>query len=258
MTVPHMFALMATGGGGVPFDPSTDLSGIIRFHDASDSATLTLTGSVVDQMNDTSGVGNHLTASGSTRPTRLSASQNGLDTLDFDGSDDRLFDAIVQANTIMESSTAFVYTVVNPTRTGTGLRTVWGEVESTGAQNGSGYRLFYDRSNNRYQVTFTSNNNVDRFSLTADAAVSGWDLVIVRDLGPLGGAELEVYGVDSASVGSWTTSTTTVNAFGLGYTARATPALFYDGEFGQLIACNADPGADEALLIAHLVAKWGI
>lgn len=61
------------------------------WHDASDSATITLDGGVVSAWSDKSGSANHATQStGASRPAVVSAGQNGLDVLAFDGSNDFL------------------------------------------------------------------------------------------------------------------------------------------------------------------------
>ena len=61
-------------------DP-TDIASLRAWYDASDGATITLSGPNVTQWDDKSGIGNHLTSSGAV--TIAAAHQNGLDTLRF-------------------------------------------------------------------------------------------------------------------------------------------------------------------------------
>lgn len=59
--------------------------------DSSDASTLTLTGSGVDEWRDKSGNARHLNAFGASRPTRITAAQNGLDVIASDGVDDVIY-----------------------------------------------------------------------------------------------------------------------------------------------------------------------
>ena len=78
--------MMKPSGAGA-WSPS-DLSGLLAWYDASDSGSLTLTGSLVDQWNDLSGNGNHFTASGTARPTYGATSFNtSKPGITFDGGD---------------------------------------------------------------------------------------------------------------------------------------------------------------------------
>lgn len=68
---------------GSPVDP--ELSG---WWDASDASTIHATGGVVDQWDDKSGNGVHLTASGTSRPATGVATIGGLNALQFDATND--------------------------------------------------------------------------------------------------------------------------------------------------------------------------
>lgn len=71
--------------GGSDWTP-LDLPDLLAFYDPSDPSGVTATGSLVDSLNDLSGNGLHLTASGSERPTTGSAAFNGNNVLTFGGS----------------------------------------------------------------------------------------------------------------------------------------------------------------------------
>ena len=81
ITNPFRFA---SGGGGIAPD---EISDMVFWHDASDSSSITKDGSnKVSQWNDKSGNAHHLTqSSASNKPLWTSASRNGLDIIDFQG-----------------------------------------------------------------------------------------------------------------------------------------------------------------------------
>ena len=90
----HYYGLTANLPGGHPYKDSPpykstafspdDLPNLALWLDASDSSTLTLSASSVDEWRDKSGNGRHFTGSGSSRPTWAA------DEITFDGVDDRL------------------------------------------------------------------------------------------------------------------------------------------------------------------------
>lgn len=74
---------------GGEFAP-TSISDCLVWLDASDEDTITDTLGAVDQIDDKSGNSNHATSSSTARPTTGTRTQNSLNVLDFDGSDDVL------------------------------------------------------------------------------------------------------------------------------------------------------------------------
>lgn len=76
--------------GSAPFAP-TDLSNLLLWLDAADTASITESGGLVSSWNDKSGNGHHATQSTGTRkPVTNSRTVNGLNCLDFDGTNDYL------------------------------------------------------------------------------------------------------------------------------------------------------------------------
>ena len=72
----------AAGGGFV--DP-TSIAGLQLWHDASDTASISHTGGLVDTWNDKSGNARHSTSTSSLRPTTNTRTINAKNTLDFSG-----------------------------------------------------------------------------------------------------------------------------------------------------------------------------
>lgn len=81
--------------GGLNYEPDafspSNLPNLALWLDASDTATISLSGSAVTQWNDKSGNSRNFTQSTSTnRPSSGTRTQNSLNIIDFDGTDDRL------------------------------------------------------------------------------------------------------------------------------------------------------------------------
>lgn len=69
-----------------PYNPGTDLPGLMSWWDAADAGTITASGTPlrVTALTDKSGQGNTLSASGGTGPKTGGATQNGLNIFEFD------------------------------------------------------------------------------------------------------------------------------------------------------------------------------
>lgn len=80
-------------GVGTPFGGISEewtpasLANLVGWWDASDTGSISDTGGLVDQINDLSGNGYHLTSSGVNRPTTGTRTKNSLNVLDHDGND---------------------------------------------------------------------------------------------------------------------------------------------------------------------------
>lgn len=66
------------------------LPSLAGWYDADDAASIASSGGAVDQWNDKSGNGYHVTQTGTARPTTGTRTINGRNVIDFDGSDDAL------------------------------------------------------------------------------------------------------------------------------------------------------------------------
>jgi hypothetical protein len=92
----------------------TDVTGCILWLDASNAGSITEAGGAVSQWDDLSGVGNHATqGTGANQPTTGTRTQNGLNVIDFDGSNDSLACA-VSASDRTQSVFAVVLADSNP------------------------------------------------------------------------------------------------------------------------------------------------
>ncbi len=97
----------------VPFSP-TSIAGLKLWLDASDTSTISLSGSSVTQWNDKSGNGYNFAQSTSTkRPSSGTRTQNSLNVIDFDGTNDCLSTtAAKSAFNFLHSSTSTIFVVL--------------------------------------------------------------------------------------------------------------------------------------------------
>jgi hypothetical protein len=89
-----MIGAIAAGAVGspsiIPFNPA-DIANLKAWYDASDTATITVSGTAVTQWNDKSGNAYNVTqGTAGLRPQSNTRTQNGLNAIDFDGADDIL------------------------------------------------------------------------------------------------------------------------------------------------------------------------
>jgi len=110
------------------FAPS-DISGLYLWLDASDATTITLSGSDVTAWSDKSTGGNSLVSDGNP-PALLTADQNGLNGIDFDGTE-RLIDTTPNSNLSGQNQLA-IFAIANNTSSTTSrsLISIWNDSES--------------------------------------------------------------------------------------------------------------------------------
>lgn len=115
--------------------------------DAADAATITASSGLVSQWSDKSANANHVTASGTARPTTGANTQNGRNVLTFDGSSD-----VLVSGASIQDATITMYVACKPTadqsacplfigpRTSSGL-TVGPYIDSSGIRDYPGSRV---------------------------------------------------------------------------------------------------------------------
>lgn len=104
--------------------------------DASDAATITSAGGLVSQWNDKSGNAKHATATGTAKPTTGVTTQNGLNVLDFEGTNN----IMASAASASQPWTAFVVAKSNAT-----------PLEYRSAFSGTGVRMYALDKDNSYK-----------------------------------------------------------------------------------------------------------
>lgn len=220
-----------TGGAFTPLD----LPNLLLWLDASDASTITESSGLVSQWDDKSGNGNHVTASGSSRPTTGTRTIGGVNGLDFSGSNkmersdalgltgnpDFFFAAVLKCD-VNDDNDRFIHVG-----------------ESSGTNAGKNIAVATDgsyRYNNGSQV-FTSLG-------TGDLIVSGQ-----RESGDQYD-EGEMW-FDNVAQSSGSTNTTTPNLvdnatyIGSGLNSGGGAVEYFNGIMGSLIVCEADLTAQQ-------------
>jgi len=134
------YAQQQITGGPPPTGPP--VAGYVAWYDPSDAGSITSSGGAVSQLDDKSGNGRHLTnATGGTQPTTGTRTQNGLNVLDFDGTNDQLS---VSGFTLTQPYTVFAVALSDDGADATGQRITDGQASSTilGKTTANSWNLF--------------------------------------------------------------------------------------------------------------------
>lgn len=133
------------------------ISNLYARYDASTSGNVSLSGSSVTQWTDVSGNSRHMTASGSETPTYITAGKNSLNTISFDGTDDKL----------QTSSFSFA----NPA-------TMFFVIKMNSFQS---YKAVFDGiNNNTANIVANNDSSVNKFAFYS----SGWETVQLTNVSP--------------------------------------------------------------------------
>ncbi|MDH3339799.1 MAG: hypothetical protein OEL84_00785 [Nitrosopumilus sp.] len=150
-SIPLQSILWSVAGGFSPLD----VPNLIGWWDASDAATITKDGSDrVSQWDDKSGQDNHLTnAVSATQPLWVSAAQNGLDVIRFNGTDELIDRATYTGGALSQPFTWLIAfkNITNSPPTGVQLST------STVFLHHQNSRYYYSGTNIDTGVTNTTN-----------------------------------------------------------------------------------------------------
>lgn len=115
--MPQSVGIMASGWRATAVAASwspLDLTGLVGWWDASDTTTITHSSNAVSQFDDKSGNGFHLTQStAGNKPTTNTRTINALNTIDFDGTDDKLDRTGIGARTGTVGTWAVVVAIDN-------------------------------------------------------------------------------------------------------------------------------------------------
>jgi hypothetical protein len=157
-----IIGILASSGG---FEP-TSIAGLKLWLDAADTSTISLSGSNVTQWNDKSGNGyNFAQGTAANRPSSGTRTQNGLNVIDFDGTNDFLpTTAAKSAFNFLNNTTATLFLVLKNDST-TGVQWMFGNNGGSNAQIGI---LSYNSGTN-----FISRNGNGSGTWTYDITVAG-------------------------------------------------------------------------------------
>jgi hypothetical protein len=254
MTVPHMFALMATGGaGGGGISSPDEIAGLYNWYDAADTGTITSSGGKVSTWADKGSATLNLsqTVGDSVRPTTAAATQNGLNVLSFDGGDY----VRRSASWLYSLATTTIFVVWRSTVTGT--QVVLGEGATTNTN--SAYRLgalsqnwWANSDRDTGAANFTASSGVD-------ICDSAYHVCIFDDSSTLARVWADQAGTPDGTSGAYTRGTTTLNRTAAGAQERAAVTLQVTGNIAEILVYDSVLSDDDrALVFDYLVDKWGL
>ena len=243
---------LITGSQKVNWDPSLITTAL--WLDAADASTITLTSSAVSEWRDKSGNARHFTQSDSgSRPTVASATQNGLNALLYDGSNDHLNGP--------NSPEPYLIAAVAKTSTAGIFRSMYGALSSA---SGSTDAVYFQSGNPPRTATYARSTSVDN--------LAGTDFVATAGVMPSGSFFIMAGYHDNTSIvcrlnGTPGPTDATTNSLknlstsivGASYYNDA-KSDYWPGEIGELIILSTlGVGSIEAEKVeGYLAHKWGL
>jgi hypothetical protein len=214
------------------------LTGLQFWGDCSDVSSITKDGSnLVSQLNDKSGLANHVTAVGGARPLYVANIQNGKSIIRFDGVDDVLSRAVLFSGGDFTYFIAYKYlTYVNLSRT---------PLVNGNASSGFSYRV----TTNRFHV----NNSVAAIANGARSSVFETVSVFRESLTP--NLQFFLNNINQNIGGSTTGYVAATGGFTLG--SRTTTSEFANFELGEVLVYNrALTRSEMTQNHKYLLQKW--
>ena len=217
--------------------------------DAAEASTITLNSGAVETWNDKSGNTRHFSQSTATsRPTVVSASQNGLNTLSFDGSDDHLNGPT--------SPEPCLIAAVAKTSTALTFRTIYGALSPTGT---AGDAVYFQTGDPARTSTFARTSLSADFSATAGVVTSGSFFIMVgyHNITSIVCRLNGTPGSTDTTAANFKNLSTSI--VGAGYFNDA-KADYWPGEIGEVIvSSNLDTLLSTAQRVeGYLAHKWGL
>jgi hypothetical protein len=209
--------------------------------DLSQSSTVTESAGAISQVNDKSGNNFHITqATGSRKPTYLTASQNGLNTASFDGGDNMSKTSGLGGTVPGNDQTMLVVAKCTGTSAGNLYWTTNGATVAGVHVRGDGVARMQGNS-----------NNFANYDPTNDTwfVHTGYITTVLREIFEDGTSKNSNVVVESAA-----TAPTQI-WFG----SDSNPVNFYIGELGEFIICSGQLSvSDRQKLEGYAAHKWGL
>jgi hypothetical protein len=243
MWTPAKFSFMQSRVGGT-WRPTALGTALKLWLDASDSATITITGSGVSTWADKSGNGNNATQStDGSRPPVASAVQNGKDAIDFEPVDHLILPDFVSGF----SACSFV-----------GIGKI--AADPPPSTINSGPMIFTTSESVGQHWPFTDGIIYDGFASTARKTVgdptpslAAWHLISIRSAAS--DWEFHLNGTSLFSTGTNTVGITTMPTIAQGFGSGA----YWDGYIGEIILTNsALSTVDRQKAEGYLAHRWAI
>lgn len=227
--------------GNTAFSPAS-VPGLSMWLDASDTATIVQTGGLVSQWDDKSGNGYNATqGTGANQPTTGTRTQNGLNVIDFDGSNDFMTGATGILSVSNGNNSIYVVAACDTTNNyfpmflGYGGSNLWGLYMANSA---SVFWALHNTFASRPTITWTRDTNPHVHALRRN------------------GGSFNYY-LDGTLTGATGTAVNTgVTSLRIGLDDGGTrPA---NGILMELVVYDNDIGStNDAALVSYLRGKWG-
>lgn len=220
--------------------PTADL---LVWYDASDAATITLTGSSVTDWDDKSGNGHHLSqANASLQPTLVSADQNGLDVVSCDTNDSMLTASIAHGIGTGD------FTVIFALKKAADAFGVWQGLARIGTDNPN----FYLSTGGNNHKPIIENSGETAFS-TALTESTAYVITYARSAGSV---TCFINGAADAGNPKTIAGSFADGVFKLG---SADVASFFGGKLFEVVMYTAAlTASDRQAAETYLMTKWGI
>lgn len=244
-------ATLVTGSGGANWSVTTTASAPappgtpFAWYDFSDTGSITASGGSVTAVNDKSGNGFNATSSSTFEPISGTRTINGLNALDFDGTDDSL--VLPSGLYGISAGDNTVYVVYQAdTLTGTEKYLISGSTSTT------------SRWNLKVRASSTDNIGCRNSSGTSNLLVAYTQNTTNPHIAEMDRSGTALNCQYDATTGSNTTGTDiTLTNLRLGILGSGTTSP-YDGRIGEVVIYNYQQGSTEkANTISYLKAKWG-
>ena len=253
--------------GNTAYNPVTSIANLKAWYDASDTSSITVSGTAVTQWNDKSGNAYHVTqATSGLRPQSGTRTQNGLNAIDFDGGND-----------ILNAATAANWTFLNNTSGATVFMAVFADTASDNRWLWSTYAGSFGYVGS-YQSVLGSGDLMSIGTGVGNGALSAMYVdtstpvatdntaFVMTTQFDLGKATANQRGYISKNGGTQVNNNTATDAASA--SAPQTPLAVggipgfsegWDGLICELIIYNAVLNAtDRGKVETYLAAKWGI
>jgi hypothetical protein len=264
--LPSLIGIIASSGG--PSTPTSPVAGYRAWYDASDTSTITRSGSNVTQWNDKSANAlNLVQATSAKQPLSGTRTQNGKNMIDFDGTDDALTSNAASSAwkflTDATGSTVFLTLFVDTDSSGWTLT----DVSNGSVANVASYTLYKNGNDTGYFAKGTDNPSgynwfvSNTTQIFTDNAAQNWTIVSDPTNGTAAN-RLKVYKnttLDSSANAQTGTSSTSNPSLPLSLGGLANFSDSFDGGICEVIIYNSILNStDIATNQAYLAAKWGI
>lgn len=241
------FGVLSAAGAGGPVFPS-GITGLVARYDATNAGSISLSGSEVTQWNDLSGNGHHATQGTSiNRPKSGTVTINGKNAIDFDGTNDYLFNNGVASSFSGNDKPFTIFWVQDkdvanstPWMFGfdpAGVAYIWSYGDSM---------LFRDDAVTTTSISGTGSSSLSPVFMTfrsSGLSFTAWS------------NKTQTVSATAYDRGNITVNISTIGAYRQG----TLPELYLDGSIGELIYYNRELTTGEVAQVQdYLSAKWGI